>query len=43
MMQGNALVINCGSSAVNFAVIVADNGDIVAKGSVEWLFQQNQH
>lgn len=37
-MQGNVLVVNCGSSSVKFAVIVADRGDIVAEGAAERLF-----
>ncbi len=32
------MVVNCGSSSVKFAVIVADNGAIVAEGAAERLF-----
>jgi acetate kinase len=40
-MQGKVLVINCGSSSVKFAVIIADNGHISAEGVAERLFSEN--
>ena len=40
-MQGNVLVVNCGSSSVKFAVIVADSGSIVAEGLAERLYEGN--
>jgi acetate kinase len=40
-MSGQVLVINCGSSSVKFAVIVADSGEIIAEGVAERLFSEN--
>jgi acetate kinase len=40
-MQGKVQVINCGSSSVKFAVKIADNGHIFAKGIAECLFLEN--
>ncbi|MEH6591460.1 MAG: acetate kinase [Halioglobus sp.] len=39
--SGQVLVINCGSSSVKFAIIVADSGAIVAEGVAERLFSDH--
>jgi acetate kinase len=40
-VSGQVLVINCGSSSVKFALIVADSGAIVAEGVAERLFSED--